>query len=274
MPYVSKRVKLLILLPAATVFVGTVGFMAIEKFSFINALYFTIVTISTVGYGDVYPESIAGKLFGMVIIVVGIGGFLSIVTTLTQSLVASGEDKLHKRRIRMLMGLYFTEAGNGLLRIMVRYDLEIDSFRKDILVIDRWGAPEFSKLKATVIKKERFLDPKLFDLGSLLEYLGEKGGFLSRLLENPDLTENESFSDLLWATVHLRDELMARTSLTSIPYSDLNHFAKDATRVYNLLIEQWLDYMENLQHKYPYLFSFAVRMNPFSEHPSATISGV
>ena len=273
MPNVSKRVKLLILLPAATILIGTVGFMAIEKFSFINALYFTIVTISTVGYGDIYPKSIAGKMFGMVIIVVGIGSFLSIVTTLTQSLVASGEYKLRKRRIHMLIGLFFTEAGDGLLKIMVLYDREIDSFRKEFLVDDRWGAADFSRLKAAVLKNEHIIDPTLINLGSLLEYLKAKGGFFSRQLENPDLTENESFSDLLWATVHLRDELMARTSLTGLPDSDLNLLVKDTTRVYNLLIEQWLDYMEHLQSKYPYLFSFAVRMNPFSEHPSATIAG-
>jgi hypothetical protein len=272
MPNVFKRTNLLFILPLVAVTIGTLGFMAIEKLSFINALYFTFVTVSTVGYGDIHPVSTAGKLFAIFTIVIGIGSFLAIVTNLTQSLVASGEARLRKIRINMLIGLYFTEVGNQLLRILVPSDPDRGSFRKDFLVNSLWAAADFEKLKAIILKRENNIDPKLVDVEELLSYLKEKGEFLSRQLENPDLTENESFCDLLWASVHLRDELMARPGLSGLPDSDLNHLTTDAKRVYNLLVKQWLDYMRHLQNRYPYQFSLAVRTNPFSENPSVTIT--
>ena len=47
-----KGFRLLIFLPVAILAIGTLGFMLFEKLSFIDAFYFTIVTISTVGYAN------------------------------------------------------------------------------------------------------------------------------------------------------------------------------------------------------------------------------
>ncbi|TCK05180.1 potassium channel family protein [Phorcysia thermohydrogeniphila] len=49
---------------------STVGIMLIEKWSFLDALWHTIITISTVGYGEIHPLSTAGKIFTMVVIVI------------------------------------------------------------------------------------------------------------------------------------------------------------------------------------------------------------
>jgi len=117
--------RLLLLLPAIVLVIGTIGFMILEKLSFIDALYFTIVTISTVGYGDLHPTSMTGKLFGIVVIVIGIGAFLTIVTNVTQLLVQSGQDRLRRQRLNMLIGVFFTEVGNQLLCLFVQYDSNI-----------------------------------------------------------------------------------------------------------------------------------------------------
>ena len=271
MPSGFKRASLLALFPLGTIAIGTLGFMAIETLSFINALYFTFVTVSTVGYGDIHPTTTAGKFFGIVIIVVGIGSFLTIVTNLTQSLVASGEDRVRKRRISMLEGLFFTEAGNQLLRILVGFDSNLGTFSSEFLVNNKWTAADFEKLKRTIAARENKIDPGLVDFKSLHDFLSQKGGFFSRQLENPDLTDHESYSDLLWASVHLRDELLARTSLSNLPESDFDHLVLDANRVYGFLVKQRLVYMAYLKDRYPYLFSLAVRTNPFSENPSATV---
>ncbi len=53
------------------------------KPSIVDAAYFTIVTMSTVGYGDIYPKSETAKLFVMVLILVGIGTFFSIIVALS-----------------------------------------------------------------------------------------------------------------------------------------------------------------------------------------------
>lgn len=268
-----KRLRILLLLPIAVVIVGTIGFMVIEKLPFIDALYFTIVTISTVGYGDIHPTGTTGKLFGTVLIIVGIGIFLTIVTSLTQLLVAGGQERLRKQRLNMLIGLFFTEVGNQLLKIFVQYDPNLSSFREDFLVHDNWSAADFGWLKRKVQHHEYNIDPKLVDLESLSSFFKEKGDSFVRQMENPDLTEHESFAELLWAAVHLKDELMARSSLVNLPETDLNHLASDAKRAYNLLVRQWLDYLQYLKRRYPYLFSLALRTNPFRENTSAIIEG-
>jgi len=49
--------------------IGTSGFIIIEGFPFIDALYMTIITISTIGYMEVHPLSTAGKVFDIILII-------------------------------------------------------------------------------------------------------------------------------------------------------------------------------------------------------------
>jgi voltage-gated potassium channel len=60
---------------------GTIGYMLIEGWSFLDALYMTITTITTVGYDEVHPLSDAGKTFSIFLIVGGVGGALYTLTT-------------------------------------------------------------------------------------------------------------------------------------------------------------------------------------------------
>ena len=118
----GRNLRLLLSLPVAVLFIGTTGFMILEKLSFLDALYFTVVTISTVGYGDIHPTNVASKVFGIVLIIIGIGTFFTIITNVTQLLVQRGQDRLRKQRLNMLIGVFFTEAGNELLRLFAQYD--------------------------------------------------------------------------------------------------------------------------------------------------------
>ena len=70
---------------------------------------------------------------------------------------------------------------------------------------------------------------------------------------------------------HLTDELAHRPSLADIPDSDLHHLNGDAERAYRLLVKEWVDYLHHLKRDYPYLFSLAVRTNPFRPEGSAVV---
>ncbi len=52
---------------------GAVGYMVIEGWSFTDALYMTVITLSTVGYGEVQRLSSTGRMFTMVLIIMGVG---------------------------------------------------------------------------------------------------------------------------------------------------------------------------------------------------------
>jgi voltage-gated potassium channel Kch len=55
--------------------VSAVFFHSVEKWNWLNSIYFTVVTMATVGYGDYTPKTPEGKIGAMLLIVIGIGLF-------------------------------------------------------------------------------------------------------------------------------------------------------------------------------------------------------
>jgi voltage-gated potassium channel len=68
-----ERVTVALVALSVVMVVGVLGFVLLEDMSLLNAVYLTVVTIGTVGYGDVVPKTVAGKIFTMILILVGIG---------------------------------------------------------------------------------------------------------------------------------------------------------------------------------------------------------
>lgn len=266
-----RRFFFLFLLPVIVLIVGTVGFILLENLSFVDALYFTVVTFSTVGYGDIYPTSVASKIFSIVLIVIGIGTFLTIVTNVTRIIMQRGRDRLRRQRLNMIVGVFFTEAGNQLLRLFVRYDDNVSKIRDDFTKKEQWNEADFRQLSNKLRHYNFTINPELMDLKEMSSLLKEKGDLLLRQIENPDLIEHESVADLLWATIHLRDELLSRKSLDDLPENDRAHLANDAQRIYVLLAKQWISYLSHLKQHYPYLFSLFLRTNPYAKNPSAIV---
>src|ERR687898_336831 len=71
----------LALLAAVAIVSGTAFYSLVEGLRFVDALYFSVVTLTTVGYGDFAPQTDAGKLFTAVYVLVGVGILLAFVTT-------------------------------------------------------------------------------------------------------------------------------------------------------------------------------------------------
>jgi hypothetical protein len=136
---------------------GTLGFMAVEGLSLADAFYFSIVTIATVGYGDIHPATHVGKILAIILIIMGVGTFLGVVANSTEMMLNRRENKVRLQNLKKL------------------------------------------------------------------------------------------------------------------PDSDLKHLSGDIQRSYNLLVDQWLDYMSYLKNNYPYLFSLAMRTNPFDEKASPVV---
>ena len=72
---------------ATTITAGVIGYAVIEGWSFIDALYMTIITITTVGYAEVYPLSDSGQLFTIFLIIGGVGGALYALTSIMQYII-------------------------------------------------------------------------------------------------------------------------------------------------------------------------------------------
>lgn len=89
--------RLAFVLLAAVLVVGTAGFVVIEGWNTFDALYMTITTVTTVGYGEIHPLSRAGRIFNIGVVVFGVATVLYTFSFLMARLV---EGDLHERWIR------------------------------------------------------------------------------------------------------------------------------------------------------------------------------
>jgi voltage-gated potassium channel len=84
------KVKYAVMVMMAITVMGTIGFMIVENLSFIDAIYLSIVTISTVGYSDLQITTIGGKLFAIVLIITSWAAFAYSVSVITSHFVEGG----------------------------------------------------------------------------------------------------------------------------------------------------------------------------------------
>jgi len=194
------------------------------------------------------------------------------VTLIIHRLLTEREKRSMLKKLNMVIGAFFSEVGTHLLKSLYDFDAHAESIRKDLIVENKWSKKDYSKTLKHLAGYDYGVDSKLSDLDALKSFLFEKRDFLLRLLENPNLLEHESFSELLWAVFHLTEELSSRDDFSDLPQTDLDHLSGDLKRAYVLLISQWLSYMQHLRIDYPYLFSLAIRTNPFDPQAHAEVT--
>ena len=134
---VYKIIKGLVIL-IIIIAVGSTGYMAIEGWSFFDSFYMTVITITTVGYGEVQNLSEAGRFFTVVLIIVGMGIIIYIVGMFAEAMVdlqvreMLGRRKLDQQ-IKKIKDHYII-CGFG--RIGKVISKELASKRISMLVID------------------------------------------------------------------------------------------------------------------------------------------
>lgn len=94
-----KTITVLLMLTIVLAF-GTFGFMFLEHSSFMDSLYMTMITITTIGYGEIFPLSTTGRIFNMVLIVVGVGLVMLTFSKITEAVV-EGELRAIYGRLNM-----------------------------------------------------------------------------------------------------------------------------------------------------------------------------
>lgn len=265
------RLQILLVMLFIIVVTGALGFMEIEGLSLTDSLYFSVATVATVGYGDITPKTEAGKFLALFLIITGVGTFLGVVANSTDMLLNRREKLVRKEKLNMVIGVFFSELGTELIRLFSSCDTGVEALRKDLVVTNEWSAEEFVKKGERLKKYDYKVDSRLADLDGLRAFLQEKGELVLRLFENPYLLEHQSFTELLRAVMHLKEELLHRKSLETLPSKDYDHLSGDIRRAYLLLVHEWLDYMKYLQNNYPYLYSLAMRTNPFDRSASVIV---
>jgi len=265
------KLKIFLIIFVSILVIGTVSFSAIENVSLADAFYFIITTISTVGYGDVHPITQSGKILVILIIVLGVGSFLGVIANSVEMMLNFREKKQRNEKLNMIIGAFFSEVGTELITYLSGFDRSLDKVREELVISGDFSTKSFNLIRIKLKKYHYKIDIDKSKLPDLRKFFIDRKDFLLRLLENPHILEHESFTELLMSVFHLAEELEHRNRISQLPEEDLEHLTKDIGRVYTLLIYQWLDYMQHLKKNYPYLFSLAIRLNPFNPDASPVI---
>ncbi|MBI1912330.1 MAG: hypothetical protein HYS21_10050 [Deltaproteobacteria bacterium] len=194
-----------------------------------------------------------------------------LVTMIIHQLLTRMETKTRLEKLNVVIGVFFSEMGTPLLTRFSDYDPNLDKIRGELVLSHGKSDSEIKKIGKRLVGFDYGVDIGNIDLEELKWYLAGKKDFLVQMLQNPTLLEHESFTDLLMAVFHLAEELSHRESFKELPASDLKHLQGDIKRAYGGLAVEWLSYMKHLQGNYPYLFSLALRTNPFDKNSSPLV---
>ena len=195
-----------------------------------------------------------------------------LVTLIIHRLLEVREKRAMLKKLNMVVGAFFSEVGTILLKsFSSSFDPQSDRIRKELVLAGKWSPEDFLNVSRRFKDYDCRIECGKGNLENLKGFLVEKRRFLLTLLQNPNLLEHESFTELLWAVFHLTEELAHRTDVRELPGTDYEHLAGDIKRAYVLLITGWLAYMKHLKEDYPYLFSLAIRTNPFDPNASAEV---
>lgn len=195
-----------------------------------------------------------------------------IVTIIIHQLLEIREKRSIIKKLNMVIGCFFSEVGTHLLKNLSLFNAVKGDLEENFLITNKWSNEQFSHVIKKIKKYDFILDSRKSDLEELKRFLVSKREFLLRLLENPNLLEHEEFTELLWAVFHLTEELFDRHQVKKLRDADYEHISGDIKRVYRLLIKEWVMYMKHLKIDYPYLFSLAVRTNPFDPQAEVELS--
>ena len=186
-----------------------------------------------------------------------------LLTFVIHRLLESRERRERLEKLHMIVGIFFSEFGNRVLESYARLDPGLEEKRASVTVSDRWSDQDFSVLCDELSRHPYQVPVTEGDIRALGTLFLSGKDLLLRLYENPLLAEGEEFSEVLRSMIHLSNEIQRREGISPLPPSDLAHLSVDISRSYRGLALLWVEYMRGTRSAYPYLFSLAVRTNPF-----------
>ena len=134
--YIRRNYPLFVI-PLAILLTGTLGYHFIERCNLLDSLYMTVITVATVGYREVVDLSPAGKVFTMLLIVVGFGTMLVAAVRLAEDAFAAAALRYRMRMDKQIARLsgHFIICGYGRMGRVVAEHL--DTARTPYVIVER-----------------------------------------------------------------------------------------------------------------------------------------
>jgi voltage-gated potassium channel len=134
----GRHAAILVVLTVLLISIGTVGYVLVAGFTWLEALYMTIITLTTVGFGEVRPLTDAGRLFTILLIVMGAGFVAYNLAYFSQLLLDGNLHELYRRRklhkqVERLEGHYIICGFGQMGQIVVQ---QLMTHRVPVIVVD------------------------------------------------------------------------------------------------------------------------------------------
>jgi len=169
---------------AILISVGTLGFYFIggDEWSLIDSFYMTIITMTTVGFGEVHPLSDLGRLWTSFVIVFGVSGFLYMLSEIGAELVEFRvyKENKKKRKIRKMKNHYII-CGYGRMGAVIAKELHDKGYPFVVVELDQDKVDKISALGYQSILGDATIEKTLEEAG-----IHEAAGIVVCLNNDPD----------------------------------------------------------------------------------------
>lgn len=180
-----KKIIVSTILLAVILLFGTLGYMAIEGASLLNALYMTVITITTVGFSEAIPLHPVGKVFTMVLIIIGAGFMLYLFSEITEAMVEGGLQRIFGRNSmeKKVAGLknHYIVCGFGRIGRVICKILQENNRSFVVIEKDQAELQKISELGYLSLEGEASADDVLLKGG-----IGEAKGLIAVVTSDAD----------------------------------------------------------------------------------------
>ena len=131
-----KDIKNIILILLVLFLGGSIGYSLIEGWDFIDSVYMTVITLSTTGYREILPLSVTGRIFTMLLIIIGVSFLFYALGNLNVVLFERNifRNRKMQKRIEKLEQHYII-CGFGKIGKKIAH--ELDRRKKDFVIIEK-----------------------------------------------------------------------------------------------------------------------------------------
>lgn len=232
--------------------IGTIGFMVIEQWNFIDSLYMTIITMSTVGFGEVQELSFGGKMFTSFLIISCFGTFAYAVSTVT-SYIVGGQYRIYLREYRIIKKINKMEnhiiiCGFGRVGKQVAHDLKLQNqafviIEKDVdAVADFRNDASYSFLHGDSTNDEILVNANIFKAKAIITCLPKDTDNIYVVLSAREKRNNITI--IARATEFTAVSKLKMAGATKVIMPDSIGGSHMAAMITNPLVTDFMDYVK------------------------------
>ncbi len=245
--------------------VSTVALMRVENLSPLQAFYFAVVTMTTVGYGHIAPKTGFAMFLCVVIILGGVGIFSAGVGLITNTIISRRDREAAKAKVELLSEIFAHEVGIGMLERFTSSNPNAARLRTKFAAVESWSDKDFQQSRNNLEPSDFVVDLKKADFGEWMSFLESHLQVFFLLMTNPSIAEGGTLTNIVRRTYHLI--LALRIATQGASTEELASLTEEIEQTYFGLTSLWLDRVQLLRKSTSMARRIAAR-NPFETQTS------